>query len=31
MNMTMIKVVSSMLKRQKLFFVNAGNYRDIPV
>ena len=31
MNMTMIKVVSSVFKKQKVFFVNVGSYRDIPV
>ena len=31
MNMTMIKIVSSMFKKHRLFFVNVGSYRDIPV
>ena len=28
---TMIKVVSSMFKKHKLFFINVGSYRDILV
>ena len=31
MNMTIIKVVSSMFKKHKLFFVSVGSNRDIPI
>ena len=31
MNMTMRKVVSSMFEQHKLFFIDVGSYRDIPL
>ena len=31
MNMTIIKVASSMFKKHKFFFVSVGNNRDIPI
>ena len=31
MNMTMRKTVSSVFKNHKIFVINMGSYRDVPV